>query len=96
MRDGPDIKGQYWQKEKVKKTVAELRREEEQNLRQTLENQLKEAEEEENRKAQKKRWKLVQITTEDRAMKQKFNEGIVNPQENPDNLMSKVFVRSPH
>lgn len=96
MRDGPDIKGQYWQKEKVKKTVAELRREEEQNLRQTLENQLKEAEEEENRKAQKKRWKLVQITTEDRAMKQKFNEGIVNPQENPDNLMSKVFIRSPH
>ena len=96
MRDGPDIKGQYWQKEKVKKTVAELRREEEQNLRQTLENQLKEAEEEENRKAQKKRWKLVQITTEDLAMKQKFNEGIVNPQENPDNLMSKVFVRSPH
>ncbi len=96
MRDGPDIKGQYWQKEKVKKTVAELRREEEQNLRQTLENQLKEAEEEENRKAQKKRWKLVQITTEDRAMKQKFNEGIVNPQENTDNLMSKVFVRSPH
>lgn len=96
MRDGPDIKGQYWQKEKVKKTVAELRREEEQNFRQTLENQLKEAEEEENRKAQKKRWKLVQITTEDRAMKQKFNEGIVNPQENPDNLMSKVFVRSPH
>jgi len=61
-----------------------------------LENQLKEAEEEENRKAQKKRWKLVQITTEDRAMKQKFNEGIVNPQENTDNLMSKVFVRSPH
>lgn len=96
MRDGPDIKGQYWQKEKVKKTVAELRREEEQNLRQTLENQLKEAEEEENHKAQKKRWKLVQITTEDRAMKQKFNEGIVNPQENTDNLMSKVFVRSPH
>lgn len=96
MRDGPDIKGQYWQKEKVKKTVAELRREEEQNLRQTLENQLKEAEEEEKSKAQKKRWKLVQITTEDRAMKQKFNEGIVNPQENTDNLMSKVFVRSPH
>jgi len=61
-----------------------------------MENQLKEAEEEENRKAQKKRWKLVQITTEDRAMKQKFNEGIVNPQENTDNLMSKVFVRSPH
>ena len=29
-------------------------------------------------------------------MKQKFNEGIVNPQENPENLMSKVFVRSPH
>ena len=61
-----------------------------------MENQLKEAEEEENHKAQKKRWKLVQITTEDRAMKQKFNEGIVNPQENTDNLMSKVFVRSPH
>ncbi len=65
-------------------------------MRQTLENQLKEAEEEENREAQKKRWKLVQITTEDRAMKQKFNEGIVNPQEKPDNLVSKVYVRSPH
>ena len=96
LKDGPDIKGQFKQNEQVRKTVAEIRREEEVNLRLKMENQKREAEEEENRKREEKRWKLMQITNEDRAMKQKFNEGVVDPQEKPDNLMSKVFVRSPH
>lgn len=65
-------------------------------MRQEMEHKKREAEEEEHRKRDEKRWKLMQITNEDRAMKQKSKDDFVDPQEKPDNLMSKVFVRSIH
>ena len=46
LKDGPNIRGQYWEKEYNKKVVAEMRRDEEQKVKEKLQKQLEDAEEE--------------------------------------------------
>jgi len=96
LKDGANIRGQYWEREHNKKVVAEMRRDEELKVKARMQKELEDAEQEEARKAQEKRLHAATITREDRAMKQSFMATVVQPRESADNLMSKVFIRPAH
>jgi len=79
--------------------LAELKvKEEGLKERQRLELAVKMAEEAEEKKQLEKRIKLKSITESDRKAKNEFREAHAGdaPKEDPDNIMSKVYVRHTH